>query len=45
MVSRVDGQALLEEVSPNQETDDFNEVTVNVSIGNDNSGPTSTWTR
>lgn len=35
MISKVDGQALLAEISPNQGTDVFNEETVNVSIGND----------
>jgi subtilisin family serine protease len=35
MISRVDGEAIRAEVSPNQATNVFNEETVNVSIGND----------
>ena len=35
MISRVDGEAIRLEVSPNQATHVYNEVTVNVSIGND----------
>jgi len=35
MISRVDGEAIRFEVSPNQATHVYNEVTVNVSIGND----------
>jgi subtilisin family serine protease len=35
MISRVDGEAIRLEVSPNQGTHVYNEVTVNVSIGND----------